>query len=235
MPILRTLNQDFFKKWTPEMAYVLGYFAADGSMIRNNRGAHFIEFTSTDECLLQQLQKMVDSNHALTERMRHGSEKWKKQYRLQVGSRRWFEDLLKLGFTQNKSSTLRLPRVPKRYLGDFVRGYFDGDGCVYLGKHYSAWHKKEIWSFSTRFTSGSKAFLEEMQLVLRKCGIKGGYISTKTGGFELAFSRRDSLALYRLMYHTAQAPDFHLPRKRQKLEKGIQVLKLDRAGVAQFG
>jgi hypothetical protein len=26
----RTVNQDFFKKWTPEMAYVLGLWFADG-------------------------------------------------------------------------------------------------------------------------------------------------------------------------------------------------------------
>ena len=28
MPISKTLNQDFFKTWSPEMAYVLGFFAA---------------------------------------------------------------------------------------------------------------------------------------------------------------------------------------------------------------
>ncbi len=52
MPMHRTLNQDFFKTWSPEMAYVLGYFAADGSMIQNKRGGHFIEFTSTDAVLI---------------------------------------------------------------------------------------------------------------------------------------------------------------------------------------
>ena len=37
------------------MAYVLGFFAADGTMIANNRGAHFIEFHSTDKQLLKQV------------------------------------------------------------------------------------------------------------------------------------------------------------------------------------
>jgi len=44
MPIYKTKNENFFKKWTPEMAYVLGFFAADGSMVKNKRGACFIEF-----------------------------------------------------------------------------------------------------------------------------------------------------------------------------------------------
>jgi hypothetical protein len=52
MPIFKTKNENFFKNWTPEMAYVLGFFTADGSMIRNKRGAHFIEFQITDKNLL---------------------------------------------------------------------------------------------------------------------------------------------------------------------------------------
>ena len=43
----------------------------------------------------------------------------------------------------------------------------------------------------------------------------------------LVFSRYDSLALYRLMYHTADAADLCLPRKREKLERAITVLGLD--------
>jgi hypothetical protein len=42
MPIHKKVNQDFFKKWSPEMAYILGFFTADGSMAKNKRGAHFI-------------------------------------------------------------------------------------------------------------------------------------------------------------------------------------------------
>lgn len=42
------VNKEFFKCWTSEMAYVLGYFSADGSMFINPRGSRYIEFTSTD-------------------------------------------------------------------------------------------------------------------------------------------------------------------------------------------
>jgi|CXWL01.1.fsa_nt_gi hypothetical protein len=43
----------------------------------------------------------------------------------------------------------------------------------------------------------------------------------------MVFSWHDSLALYRLMYHTAPITNLLLSRKREKLEKAIQVLKLD--------
>ena len=48
------------------------------------------------------------------------------------------------------------------------------------------------------------------------------------GGYDLVFSHGDSLALYRLMYHTAETSELFLPRKRDKLEQAIQVLGLDK-------
>lgn len=129
MPIPCTLNQDFFKTWSSEMAYVLGFFAADGGMIQNQRGACFIEFTSTDRIVLEHVQRVTGSNHRISVRVRN-NVKWKMSYRLQIGSKEWFSDLLRLGFTPNKSLILAFPDVPETCIGDFVRGYFDGDGCA---------------------------------------------------------------------------------------------------------
>lgn len=222
----RELNHDFFKKWSPEMAYVLGFFAADGSMLRNNRGAHFIEFTITDRIVLKIIQQAVGSTHKIQERNRKKGV-WKIQYRLQIGSKKWFTDLSRLGFTQNKSNTIKFPKIPKRCVGDFVRGYFDGDGCVYFKQHWSKERNKNIWVFVTLFTCGSRSFLEKLHACLLESGIKGGHISNKKSGYDMVFSRNDSLALYRLMYHTAEVSNMFLPRKRKKLERAIEVLGLD--------
>jgi len=208
------------------MAYVLGYFAADGCMIENKRGAHFIEFVSTDKILVDQVQRVVMSNHSIS--LRERGKNAKTAFRLQIGSKEWFNDLTELGFTTSKSNTLHFPSVPPRFLGDFVRGYFDGDGCVYFKEHWSKWHRKNVWVLTTRFTSGSKAFLAGLHNELRDRGLSGGYYNLKKkGAYDLVFSRRDSLALYRLMYNTAEVPDLFLPRKREKLERAIQVLGLD--------
>ena len=224
MPISRTLDQNFFKTWTHNMAYTLGFFAADGSMLANKRGAHFIEFTITDRTVLEYIQKITHSSHRISERERGGN--CKTGYRLQVGSKEWFSDLTRLGFTQQKSNTLQFPKIPRAFFGDFVRGYFDGDGCVYFSRCWSKSHQKKRWVFTTLFTSGSRRFLEELHLQLHSHGLIGGHISTKKRGWALVFSRYDSLALYRLMYHTADADDLCLPRKWEKLERAIKVLQL---------
>jgi hypothetical protein len=80
----------------------------------------------------------------------------------------------------------------------------------------------------TLFTSGSRRFLESLRSVSQQFGVSGGQIRTKERGFDLRFSHRDSLALYRLMYNTGPISGLYLPRKREKLERAIQVLGLDK-------
>lgn len=223
----RSLDHDFFKHWSHEMAYVLGYFAADGTMLRNKRGAHFIEFHSTDKCLIEIVRSVLKSGHRIGVRKRGiKNPKWKTAYRLQVGSKEIFSDLSELGFVQNKSLIVALPVIPARYFQDFVRGNFDGDGNVYFKKHWVKARKKKKWIFSCRFTSGCKKFLEDMHAILRKHGIKRGFILRKSNksGYELTLSHRDSLALYRLMYNTALDTGLYLPRKYELFQKALLTL-----------
>jgi hypothetical protein len=57
MPIHKMVNKDFFKTWTSDMAYVLGFFAADGNMSKNKRGGCYIDFGITDFELLNDNKK----------------------------------------------------------------------------------------------------------------------------------------------------------------------------------
>lgn len=43
------------------MAYVLGFFAADGYMIHNKRGAHFVDFYSNDLEIFDLVYSVRDS------------------------------------------------------------------------------------------------------------------------------------------------------------------------------
>lgn len=150
----RTKNENFFKEWNREMAYVLGFFAADGSMYRTKRGTHFIEFQITDRNLLYEIRKILGSNHKIS--IRNRGEGYKTIYRLQIGSKGIFNDLSAHGFTQNKSKIMRLPALlPQKYLAHFIRGYFDGDGNVHFGIYMRKVRKTQTQSFTTRFTSGS--------------------------------------------------------------------------------
>ncbi len=92
MPIHKAKNEDFFKIWTSDMAYVLGFFAADGSMSRNKRGGHYIEFQITDGDLLEKIRTLLWSNNKIT--IRDRGLNGKPIYRLQIGGKSIFENFL---------------------------------------------------------------------------------------------------------------------------------------------
>jgi hypothetical protein len=126
------------------------------------------------------------------------------------------EDLLRLGLTQRKSKTILLPKVHANFFPDFLRGYFDGDGGVWVG-FKNKQSKYKTHTISTAFTSGSKKFLISMKSTLQKYGIKGGSLVKKKSGFDLKYSVNDSFILYRIMYNTECS--LFLKRKRDKFEK----------------
>jgi intein-encoded DNA endonuclease-like protein len=222
MPAQKKLNHNFFKDWSPGMAYVLGYFAADGSMIKNKPGKYSVEFTSTDRILLSIVQRVTASQHRISKQERGGNTK--PAYRIQIGSKEWVTDLESLGFSTRKSKTLSFPTIQKEYSGDFIRGYFDGDGCVYFKNLQFVGRKRKRWILMTLFTSGSSNFLESLHAHLLQEGVRGGSLKKKKRGFELVLSHKDSVALYKLMYHTISATGLYLPRKYILFKKALQTL-----------
>jgi hypothetical protein len=217
MPIPKKKNVNFFKVWSPDMAYVLGFFAADGAMIRNRRGACFIEFHITDRELLESIRAKLGSDHKVS-CFKGGRDAWKDRFRLQIGSKEMFADLLALGMTPDKSLTLAMPDVPGEYFSDFVRGYFDGDGNVYANEYSRKGRDYRSVTLLVGLTCGSRSFLEALHGRLRNRGVvRGGSLFAREGYFRLHYSVRDSCKLYGFMYNTESG--LFLLRKKVLFER----------------
>ncbi len=219
MPIHKKVNKKFFKKWTPEMSYVLGFFMADGSITINPRGSQYISIQICDEDILEKMKEIMRSEHKISLRKRTGNES--DIYRLQIGSKEMCDDLRKLGMEERKTHTMGLPNVPQKYFGDFVRGYFDGDGNVWTGLVHKK-RKTQTLVIHTAFTSCSLNFLSSLHNEIQKRGILGGGISCKKNAFCLKYSINDSLKLYKLMYNKL-GNNLFLSRKRSRFEKFIKM------------
>lgn len=198
------------------MAYVLGFFTADGNMIRNKRGAHFVEFQITDGNLLKQIRKSFGSNHKITKRKR--GEKRKMVYRLQIGSKIIFNDLIKLSLTPNKSKTVNLPNVPDKYFFHFTRGYFDGDGNVTFGFFKKSDRKSKSPVLLTRFISGSKAILENLKnKLMNLIDTKGSLYYSPNNAWRLSYSTNDSKKLFDFMYKDVGVKNLIYLRRKYKI------------------
>jgi len=217
----KLINKDFFKKWSPDMAYVLGFFAADGYITVNRRKGQFWSIQIADRELLDEIKKAVKSEHKIGIRLAKKISESNK-YRLQIGSIEMCDDLRKLGYDERKTKSLAIPNIPHKYFSDFVRGYFDGDGNVWVGNMHKD-RKISRDAILVMFTSCSKNFLIELQNRLTLLSMPGGciYSSKKKDFSRLQYSTLNSLKLYNFMYNRLGSSKLFLKRKKDVFERYI--------------
>jgi hypothetical protein len=186
------VNEDFFKKWSYDMAYILGFWFADGFIsYGKNRGYLFSIFQHENEkyLLIKMLKKM-------------GSDcpiyKDDKYIKISIYSKKIVEDIIRIGGKERKSLDVKFPDIPKKYLPDFVRGLWDGDGCITRNK------KEDRYVCS--LVSGSKEFIYSLHAELSKNikGLKGSIFESKNKRvhflYVLSFSSNDTIRLREYMY-----------------------------------
>ena len=117
-----SIDEDFFKNWTKEMAWTFGLWIADGYMKKNS---YDISFSSNDYDLLEIVKTNLKSGHKI-------SKNGKKGHQLSIRNKTIYNDILKNGGTPVKSLTIQFPEVPDELLPHFIRGEFDGDGSNYI-------------------------------------------------------------------------------------------------------
>ncbi len=214
MGIKYKINESFFEKWSPNMAYVLGYIYADGSLDDSPymRGK-YIQIASIDKDSIERIKNFLNSEHKITEKKSNfiGS---KICFVLRIGSHKIYNDLFKLGLYPNKSLTVNFPKVPQKYLGHFIRGYFDGDGCVHFARIKGKRDKLIIKRVRVIFTSGSKIFLENMNEVLKIVGVEEGKIYSSKRSYQAIYNTKNSIRLFKLMYKKTGVNSFFMRKFR---------------------
>jgi len=216
VPVRKEVNKRFFKTWTPEMAYVLGFFAADGNISVNSRGGNYFSLQTKDRRLLEEMRRAMGSKHKVSRRLQKRDNCV--FYRMQIGSKELCEDLRAHGFFEKKARRMQLPPIPRKYFAHFLRGYFDGDGNVWVGFVHKE-RKKQTLVIHTAFTSASHGFLDALWENLKCFGVHGGSLSRKKDkeAHSLKFSINDSILLYHLMYDNLKDTLF-LKRKKDRFD-----------------
>ncbi|HEX5186476.1 MAG TPA: hypothetical protein VFV86_06260, partial [Nitrososphaeraceae archaeon] len=113
---------------TEDKAYFLGLLYADGNNC-NKRGVVRLELQSSDVNILEKFNKYIDNHKPIRYTNKHNYNKAE----IELVSKSFSFQLSKLGCVPNKSLILRFPteyQVPYDLTHHFVRGYFDGDGCL---------------------------------------------------------------------------------------------------------
>jgi hypothetical protein len=144
---------EFFRVWTPEMAYVLGYWWADGCMrIKSDTGAHLVEIASNDCEHLETIARAIGGRRYLRKVSSSSNT-----YVISFCSKEMYQDIKAHGGTPRKSRTIGFPNVPLDLLPHFVRGVVDGDGTLWWNGDRPI---LQVYSGSPRFLNGLIASVE---------------------------------------------------------------------------
>lgn len=159
-----TVNKDFFKVInTEEKAYILGFLCADGHIdaIKNNIT---IALQDSDYTILEKICSAMESTHPIKRRIikdnpyTRSDRKILYQCSVSINSKELVIPLIEMGISGKKTYSLDssiMKYIPEELVRHFLRGYFDGDGCISWDKRYANGHK------STIHVAGNYNFLNE--------------------------------------------------------------------------
>lgn len=172
-----TYNHNYFENIdTPDKAYWLGFIYADGGVSINkktNSCELSIKLQASDCEHLRKFNQALNGNVSVTfdTRKCNLNDKIYNTCQIRFYSSKLVNDLGKYGVIPNKTLSIRFPNINQKYYNDFIRGYFDGDGCICENKK-----KNGKSSIAVNFACGTTDFLEDLRKVLYDNGIYS-YIS----------------------------------------------------------
>src|SRR5574343_431199 len=182
---------------TEEKAYWVGFLYADGCIYGKN--CISLELSLKDKEHLIKFNNFLEKEKSIRE----------DSFRVRCVFKDCmvYQDLYNLGIKPNKSLILTFPtyyQIPKKLMNHFIRGYIDGDGCIYISNsniHVSVLGTKEFLI----------SLIEEINLPIRNL-----YKNNKNNNsncYFFQYSGKNALSLIDYLYKDAT---IYLERKYTK-------------------
>lgn len=120
-------NKQYFDIQTSNMAWILGFLAADGYLLTRNNTIGF-GLSIADEEILHRIRKEMEIENPVRTYMTSNGFEYASLEWTCVEHRK---ALAEYSIVPNKTFILEPPyKLDKKYWIDYIRGYFDGDGSV---------------------------------------------------------------------------------------------------------
>jgi hypothetical protein len=117
-------NTDRFASDNAIAYYLLGAFMTDGCIhtVKSRPSVRYAAFDSSELDWISNIRNQIATDVPI--------RRERTTYRLAVNNIEITDWLINKGCTPRKSLTLQYPKIPDQYLPDFLRGCWDGDGCI---------------------------------------------------------------------------------------------------------
>lgn len=128
-----TFDYNYFKVINSKnKAYWLGWIVSDGSVNKYNLRLRLQEL---DIEILQKFKRDVLFTGPITIESNY-NKKHQNLCNITLSSVKLIKDLFQLGVISNKVHNTIFPEIPNDFISDYLRGFFDGDGCIYVNNTF---------------------------------------------------------------------------------------------------
>ncbi len=190
-------DPDSFKSCdSPDCAYFIGFLMADGCVTGKNGEKLDVLIHGKDRIILERLREFLKSDHPI-------SVVREKYVAFRIVSPRLTANLAQYGIVPRKTGKEQIKNIPNEYLRDFIRGYFDGDGCI----------SKDKGSLVFNLVCASHPFLSEIQSTLKDtCDVGDVVIGEHNRGC-FRFNYKGNKQVRRIRDFLYKGASMFLPRK----------------------
>jgi len=211
------VNSNYFEDInTEEKSYWLGFLYADGYVRLRRSGELKLKLKQTDREHIELFRVCIESTHPIKNdisNVKYGNNKISKSKLsyISINNTKMVKDLIKFGCVNNKSFIIKLPKLKNDLIRHFIRGYFDGDGCIYISKNNN--------NCTFNITSGSKNIIDDINDVFKNIQIIKCYIKITKNTYRLnIYDKIELLKLYNYLYDNST---IYLKRKFNKFKSYI--------------
>lgn len=201
------VNESYFETINTEgKAYFLGLMYSDGSVLKTG-----FYLKLKDEDVIQLFKQELNAE----EPIKRIEKPWD-AYIIQIYSKKLSQHLINHGCIPNKTRVIQVPELREDLYRHFIRGFFDGDGCLQL--------QDKIYHCRFDLTSASKIFLEQLRPIISSHSKTNGHLGKekKYEVWHLNYSGHQVIDILDWLYKDSH---FYLKRKyvKYQLLKGYQV------------
>lgn len=223
--IQKTTVSNIFSEIDNELkAYLLGFYFADGNAYK---GYLHVTLNENDIEIVELFRNTISPYTSILKQKERVNKKTgyisKPMVGFSIFSKQICNDLEKFGIGEKKTydANLMINKIPDSLLIHFIRGYFDGDGCVCkinAKRRYmtnSGEKISEVENFIFNITSHKVEHLLVLRdKIMELYGIKANIIKNTAGNYLIEINRKDDFFKMRdILYEDAT---YFLTRKKEK-------------------
>lgn len=164
MSFTQTDNSNYFKIWSPNMAYILGFFTGDGCLSTSSNGYRIVFMIHPKDVeILEFIKNEINPNRIIrySNPLNKDLNKRYKKCSLFIGNQTICNDIISLGFKLRKTYNMSKIAIPEEFKYDYLRGLFDADGSLAICNRKESNLKRYIWSITSYESNFLKSLRED--------------------------------------------------------------------------